>query len=134
MARSYVGEARRKRQTTTETKLLTKAYERNLHLEDPRLALELARHWATNPEHDDEVETFITAVLAKATSDPGFAQLEFWFHGQYQRILATRDAVDHRKVRPRVANPKRRPSPIELRPAKAQRRYRYQIHRRLAAS
>lgn len=125
-----LGEARRKRQTTTETKLLTKAHERDLHLEDPRLTLELARHWSTNPERDAEVEQFVTAVLAKATSDPGYAQLEFWFHGAYQRLLATRDAVDHRKVRPRVKNPKRRPAPIELRPAEAQRTYRYQIHRR----
>jgi hypothetical protein len=93
-------EARKKRQTTTEAELLAKVHERKLHLEDPRLALELARHWANSPAHDAEIEEFVTAVLAKATSDPGFMQLEIWFHGPYQRIAATRDAVETCKVRP----------------------------------
>src|ERR1019366_4690083 len=100
--------ARARRETTTETKLLDKAVERNLHLEDPRLALELARHWAKSSTHGEDIEEFVSTVLAKATSDHGFAQLEIWFHGPYQRTVAARDAPE------------------------AQHAYRYQIRRRPA--
>jgi DNA polymerase III epsilon subunit-like protein len=125
-------EARARRETTTETKLLDKAVERNLHLEDPRLALELARHWAKSSTHGEDIEEFVSTVLAKATSDHGFAQLEIWFHGPYQRTVAARDATDARKVRARKVDPERKPADIELRPPEAQHAYRYQIRRRPA--
>jgi DNA polymerase III epsilon subunit-like protein len=122
-------EARAKRETATATKLLDKAVARNLHLEDPRLALEVARHWSNNPRRDADVEELVATVLAKATTDPGFTELELWFTGPYRRKVEARHASKVKAKPPRKRKPLRIPAEIELRPAEAQHAYRYQVHR-----
>jgi antibiotic biosynthesis monooxygenase (ABM) superfamily enzyme len=60
--------------------LLASAVERGLHLADPRLTLEVARHWAHSPDRDSDVEQLVTTALATATFNPGYLDLEVWFH------------------------------------------------------
>ena len=122
-------EARAKRETATATKLLDKAVARDLHLEDPRLALEVARHWSNNPRREAAIEKLVATVLAKATTDPGFTELELWFTGSYRRKVEARNAAKVKAKPPRKRKPLRKPAEIELRPPEAQHAYRYQVHR-----
>ncbi|SNR36921.1 3'-5' exonuclease [Blastococcus mobilis] len=123
-----VQEARAKHQHTTVSKLLASAVERDLQLADPHLALEVARHWARSPDRDGDVEQLVTAVLAGATSNPGYGDLEAWFHGSFRRAAEARHAAA-RVPRPRKADPRRTPADIELRPPESSHTYRYQLHR-----
>lgn len=111
------------------TRLLLRTVKKGLQTEDPRLALEVARHWSRNPERDADIEDLVTTVLAKANSDHGFMQLEIWFYGPFQRLLTARDAAAARKVRVRKTDRDRTPADIELRPIEARHLYRYQVHR-----
>ncbi|MGY1723340.1 MULTISPECIES: 3'-5' exonuclease [unclassified Blastococcus] len=129
-----VQEARAKHQHTTVSKLLASAVERGLHLADPHLALEVARHWARSPDRDGDVEQLVTTVLAKANSNPGYLDLEVWFHGSFRRAAAARQAAAGRITRQRKADPVRTPADIELRPPQSTHTYRYQLHRLPPAS
>ncbi len=124
-----VQEARAKHQHTTVSKLLASAVERRLHLADPHLALEVARHWARTPDRDGDVEHLVTTVLAGATSNPGHLDLEVWFHGSFRRAAEARRAATDRIARQRKADPLRTPADIELRPPHSTHTYRYQLHR-----
>ena len=70
---------------------------------------------------------------AKATTDPGYLELDVWFDGPHQKDIAAREAGKHRKAK-RRAKGLRKPATIELRPAAVQHPYRYQLHRREPAS
>jgi DNA polymerase III epsilon subunit-like protein len=124
-----VQEARAKRQHTTVSKLLASAVERGLHLVDPNLALEVARHWARIPERGNDVEQLVTDVLIGATSNPGYLDLEVWFHGSFRRAADARQAAAARITRQRKTDPVRKPADIELRPPESTHAYRYQLHR-----
>lgn len=125
-----VQEARAKHQHTTVSKLLSSAVQRDLHRADPHLALEVARHWAHNPDRDDDIEKLVNDMLADATSNPGYLDLDVWFHSSYRRAADARTAASQAS-RTRKANPKRRPADIELRPTQSLHRYRYQLVKRL---
>jgi len=122
-------EAHRKRNLTRAGDIRTKAIARRLHEHDPRLALEVARHWAKQPRKDDAIERLVETMRAKATTDPGFLELALWFDGPHRRAIAAREAAKHRKSK-RKAKGLRKPADIELRPAAVQHTYRYQLHRR----
>jgi DNA polymerase III epsilon subunit-like protein len=107
--------------------LLAAAVERGLHKADPHLALEVARHWATNPQRDDDITALVTEVLAGATSNPAYLELDVWYSGPYRLRVEGRTP---QTPRPRLANPRREPAPEELRPVGLHHRYRYQLHRR----
>jgi hypothetical protein len=124
-----VDEARRKRLTTRGMDILNKAIARGLHEHDPLLALEVARHWAKQPRKDDAIERLVETMRAKATTDPGYLELDVWFDGPYQKAIAAREAAKHRKAK-RKAKGLSKPAPIELPPAADQHSYRYQLHRR----
>jgi len=108
------------------SQLLAKAVELDLHKADPHLALEVARHWSSNPAHDTDITALVAEVLANANTNPGFLELEVWFSGAYKRRVESRTSKPRR---PRIANPKRVPAPQELRTVGLHHRYDYQIHR-----
>jgi hypothetical protein len=124
-----VDEARRKRLTTRGMDILNKAIARGPHEHDPRLALEVARHWAKQPRKDDAIERLVETMRAKASIDPGYLELDVWFDGPHQKAIAAREAAKHRKAK-RKAKGLRKPAPIELRAAAVHHSYRYQLHRR----
>lgn len=123
-----IDEARRKRNATRAGDIRTKAIARRLHEHDPRLALEVARHWAKQPRKDDAIERLVETLRAKATTDPGYLELDMWFDGPHQKAIAAREAAKHRKAK-RKAKGLRKPAEVELRPAAIQHTYRYQLHR-----
>jgi hypothetical protein len=123
-----IDEAHRKRLTTRRLDILAKSITRGLHQHDPRLALEVARHWATDPSKDHDVTALVELMRSQATTDPGYLELDMWFDGPHKRTIAARQAAAHRKARPR-AKGSRKPAPIELRPVGLRHSYRYQLGR-----
>ncbi len=123
-----IDEANRKHMSPRRLDILNKAVKRSLHVHDPRLALEVARHWATDPNKDPDIAALVEMMRAQATTDPGYLELDMWFDGCHKRTIAARQAAARRKARP---PPKglRKPSPVELRPASVQHSYRYQLRR-----
>lgn len=123
-----IDEARRKRNITRANDIRTKAISRHLHEHDPRLALDIARHWAKQSRKDNAIERLVEKMRAKATTDPGYLELEMWFDGPHQKALAARDAAKNRKAK-RPAKGVRKPADVELRPPAVRHTYRYQLHR-----
>jgi hypothetical protein len=99
---------------------------RGLHFADPHLALEAARYQATLGD-DATVTSIVTESLTRATTDPGYLELEIWHLGPYRRELAARTAAANRAGR-RPTKGLRKAASIELRPAGAAHNYRYQLH------
>jgi hypothetical protein len=106
--------------------LLRDAMARGLHFADPHLALEAARYQATLGD-DATVTSIVTESLTRATTDPGYLELEIWHLGPYRRELAARTAAGNRAGR-RPTKGLRKAASIELRPAGAAHNYRYQLH------
>lgn len=123
-----IEEAHRKHLTTRRLDIINKAVTRGLHEHDPRLALEIARHWTTQPSKDADIAQLVQVMRDKATTDPGFIELDMWFDGPHQRTRAARAAAAQRKARP-AAKGVRRPAPVELRPPEVKHTFRYQLHR-----
>lgn len=113
--------------------VLLLAKERGLHLEDPRLAYEMCRYLAEQPNKRNQaaVERIMSAMRGKASTDPGFIELEAWhtftFLPAVKRAEAKKAAVAAKKVRGKVAY-KRKPSKVELRP-EVQYAYHYQVYK-----
>lgn len=122
-----IDEARRKGLDTRRLDILAKAIDRGLQEHDPRLALEVAKHWERQGR-DNDIEALADVMRSKATTDPGFIELEMWFTGPHQRVIEARAAAARRKTRP---TPKglRRTAPVELRPAGVQHKYRLWLGR-----
>ena len=97
------------------------------------IGIEVARHRAKQPRKDDAIERLVETMGAKATTDPGYLELDVWFDGPHQKDIAAREAAKHRLAK-RRAKGLRKPATIELRPAAVQHPYRYQLHRREPAS
>lgn len=123
-----IEEARRKRLDTRRLDILNKAVTRGLHEHDPRLALEVAKHWAAQTSRDTDIDNLVAVMRAKASTDPGFLELDVWYDGAYQQAVAARAAAARKKQRP-TAKGLRTPAPIELRPTHVQHAYRYRIAR-----
>lgn len=87
-----------------------------------------ARHWQTDPAKDPDIAALVELMRTKATTDPGYLELDMWFDGPHQRTIAARQAAAHRKARP-AAKGLRTPAPVELRPDRVRHAYRYQLRR-----
>jgi hypothetical protein len=103
------------------------AIDRDLHEHDPRLALEVAKHWERQGR-DTHIDDLAEVMRGKATTDPGYIELDMWYTGPHQRALDARAVAARRQARP---TPKglRRPAPVELRPSTVRHTYRYQLSR-----
>jgi hypothetical protein len=71
---------------------------------------------AKQPRNDDAIEGPVETPRAKATTDPGYLELDMWFDGPHQEAIAGREAAKHRKAKRKAKDP-RKPAEIELRPA-----------------
>jgi hypothetical protein len=78
---------------------------------------------------DDAIERLVETMHAKATTNPGYLELDVWFDGPHQSAIAAREAAKHRLAK-RKAEELCKPAPIQLRPAAVQHSYRYQLRRR----
>jgi len=122
-----IEEARRMGLDKRRFDILAKAIDRDLHEHDPRLALEVAKHWE-HQGRDTDIDDLAEVMRGKATTDVGYIELDMWYTGPHQRALDARAAGARRKARP---TPKglRRPAPVELRPAGVRHSYRYRLNR-----
>lgn len=133
MMRLVVRECYDENNTTRARDVLLLAKERDLHLEDPRLAYEMCRYLAEQPNQRNQaaVERIMGAVREKAMTDPGFIELEAWhtftFLPAVKRAEAKKAAAAAKKARGRTVY-KRNPSKVGLRPA-AKHAYHYQVYR-----
>jgi DNA polymerase III epsilon subunit-like protein len=128
MMLTVITEAQRKRMPTKERDLIRKVTDRDLQLHDPRLALEVAKYWARLENRDTDIDALVAAMTAKATSDPGFLELEVWHSGPYRRAVEARTAAKTRKARPKPKGV-RKASELERRQPTSRPNYRFQIHR-----
>lgn len=122
-----IDQAHRKGLDTRRLDILAKSIDRGLQEHDPRLALEVAKHWERQGR-DNDIEALADVMRAKATTDPGYLELEMWFTGPHQRVIDARAAAARRKARP-APKGLRRPAPVELRPVAVRHSYRYQLNR-----
>jgi DNA polymerase III epsilon subunit-like protein len=103
--------------------LLGRSVRKNLHLAEPRLALEQAREWAFHHRTDDIAE-LVREVMTMATTDPAYNELEVWQRDTY--LPSARPKAAKRAHKPK-SELKRRPSPIEYRPPGLRHSYRYAV-------
>ncbi len=82
-----IAEARRKNNTTRGMDIIAKAVARNLHEHDPRLALEVARYWSQQPRKEQDITRLVEVMRAKATTDPGYLDLDVWYEGSHRKKL-----------------------------------------------
>ena len=67
-------------------------------------------------------------MTGKASSDPGFLELEVWHSGPFRRSVEARAAAKVRKAPPKPKGT-RKSSELERRPPITRPNYRFQIHR-----
>lgn len=121
-----VGEYARENNTTRAREMLNECVARDLHLVEPRLALEVARYWAEQRRSED-VNMLVEAVLASATTDRAFVEFDMWFHDSFMpTVAAASNGASEAKPKPRKL--KRIPSPVELRPNDRTHQYRYRVY------
>lgn len=117
-------EAQRKHEVTTARRLIMRAVAKSLHERDPRLALEVAKYWTTQPQGDTAIQQLVAKMSKKATTDPGYLELAIWADGPFARMQAAREAAAKRKARP-APKGKRAAAPVELRPLDVEHNYRF---------
>ena len=122
-------EARRKRMDTKYSTVLRLATRKGLAEHDPWLALEVAKHWAKQPAKQPDVEQLVQVVLAKATTETGYRELDTWYHDSFLKMVEARAARLARAKPVRGRKLARRPADIEKRPAHVRQTYRYQLVR-----
>ena len=112
--------------TTRAREVLNQSISRDLHLVEPRLALDVAEYWAEQRRHND-VEALVAAVMQSATTDTAFLSLDRWLHESFRPGIA---AARQKGKKPRVdpADVKRAPSPVEIRPVDRENDYRYRVY------
>lgn len=112
--------------TTRAREVLNQSISRDLHLVEPRLALDVAEYWAEQRRHSD-VEALVTAVMQSATTDTAFLSLDRWLHDSFRPGIA---AARRKGKKPRVdpADVQRAPSPVEIRPVDRENDYRYRVY------